>query len=708
MEDESHFINDLQIYTKDLAPNPSPYSKATNHVFISLNLNLFLYNKYSSSQNYYYTKEVNGILGGSKTSAVIEFNDLMCFYEEEHLLKRIYKTEEYPQKISLLAEYYKYHEDVPRLFMMPVAPVVHNYYDKKRRINYIRITRLLREENPDMTNSHNLSNINIHDSDTSLSFDNNETIPKSLYKLLPDEMTPKGDIDLDETSGRKYKMTSSVTVYDLTDILSDIFKKSGKLLEKRKIKGKVLKYSKLESDNTFSFELTDLQKWSSRQIDGTDLDHAPDEYRKLFLSDKVNKYIAGKNALKHINPETTKHGKKFSQIKIGEPQTGIFKKKKEPVQEFKNNKLSQLKSEDVLKKLAAKTVDVKNLVKKGTNFRFILNTEKLKEIKDERKDKISNLNINNLNININFNGTNNSNRLHPAKKTGSVGCNVKPEKGPGSLVAESPSYSLLKNQKMESNRDRETRGRSINFTQLRNWNGSNENNLNTRTLDKNIRIGDFSSKIKDSDGLINLSNFRKSFKSKPNFATFYLNKQSSTIQALKSSEFFKSKEPKDHEPKNVALYKARLLKANSPTTKDHAKIYREASKEAKISQRRQKSKTSVLNNNNQIKLFMSQDYKENRLKISTASKSIKNTKSVKINKKDRSPIEKQKQTLRDLLEDGGIYNKFSTFGASFKGRIEESGSNPQFNTVTHVNLFKNKKSRSNNAIKLNIENSIKG
>ena len=28
--------------------------------------------------------------------------------------------------------------------MMPIAEVIHGYYDKKRKINYIRVTRMLR------------------------------------------------------------------------------------------------------------------------------------------------------------------------------------------------------------------------------------------------------------------------------------------------------------------------------------------------------------------------------------------------------------------------------------------------------------------------------------------------------------------------------------------------------------------------------------
>lgn len=38
-----------------------------------------LYSKYSTSQNYYYTKDLNDILSGNTTSLVIKFKDFECF-----------------------------------------------------------------------------------------------------------------------------------------------------------------------------------------------------------------------------------------------------------------------------------------------------------------------------------------------------------------------------------------------------------------------------------------------------------------------------------------------------------------------------------------------------------------------------------------------------------------------------------------------------
>ena len=44
-----------------------------------------------------------------------------------------------------LAEYYKYHSDVARLFMRPSTLTLNKFIDKKRKLEYIRVTKLLAE-----------------------------------------------------------------------------------------------------------------------------------------------------------------------------------------------------------------------------------------------------------------------------------------------------------------------------------------------------------------------------------------------------------------------------------------------------------------------------------------------------------------------------------------------------------------------------------
>ena len=105
-----------------------------------------LYTKFSSSQNYYYTREINDILLGNRTIKLINYNDMEVLDEEGEYLKRFYCANEHIHKIRILTEYYKYHKDIPRLFMIPITITLNKYLDKKRRMDYVKITKMLKEE----------------------------------------------------------------------------------------------------------------------------------------------------------------------------------------------------------------------------------------------------------------------------------------------------------------------------------------------------------------------------------------------------------------------------------------------------------------------------------------------------------------------------------------------------------------------------------
>ena len=72
-------------------------------------INEALYDKYSATQVYYYTNDINDILNHERTSAVEHFKDMLIYDDVDEFLKRFYKKSEYNDKIKLLSEYYKYH-----------------------------------------------------------------------------------------------------------------------------------------------------------------------------------------------------------------------------------------------------------------------------------------------------------------------------------------------------------------------------------------------------------------------------------------------------------------------------------------------------------------------------------------------------------------------------------------------------------------------
>ena len=83
-------------------------------------------------------------MSDSRTPAVIKYKDLLVLDEEDEFLKRYYKFHEYDYKIGLLVEYYKYHKDIARLFMIPGTDTLNRFHDKKRKLNYVKITSKLK------------------------------------------------------------------------------------------------------------------------------------------------------------------------------------------------------------------------------------------------------------------------------------------------------------------------------------------------------------------------------------------------------------------------------------------------------------------------------------------------------------------------------------------------------------------------------------
>ena len=55
---------------------------------------------------------------------------MQFFVEKDEFLKRFYNIDEFYLKVSMLSEYYKYHRDIARLFMMPTSEILSKFHDK--------------------------------------------------------------------------------------------------------------------------------------------------------------------------------------------------------------------------------------------------------------------------------------------------------------------------------------------------------------------------------------------------------------------------------------------------------------------------------------------------------------------------------------------------------------------------------------------------
>lgn len=209
-------------HTNDFVPFLNVLQKSRNQSFVRAT-NSFLFQKYSSSQNYYYTKDINSILTGKRDTSTIFFTDIIMFDQREAHVKKIYRLSLYPSKIKYLSEYYKFHEDVPRFFQKEFAHCVYNFYDIKRRIKYITITKFLSGNNE-------RERINIHDSEALSITNQGISSNLSLLNLIPADLKASLNRKQDRLiredlrkKGFKSKENGSITVHDLCDFLREVF-----------------------------------------------------------------------------------------------------------------------------------------------------------------------------------------------------------------------------------------------------------------------------------------------------------------------------------------------------------------------------------------------------------------------------------------------------------------------------------------------------
>jgi len=103
--------------------------------------------RHSASENFFFAKTINDFLEHQRSSQAIRIKDLIALEVEEEYLKRVYRLSEYQNKLQDLTEYYKYHNDIVRLFIFPESHILNKYYDRKRKIKYCEIAKLIELEN---------------------------------------------------------------------------------------------------------------------------------------------------------------------------------------------------------------------------------------------------------------------------------------------------------------------------------------------------------------------------------------------------------------------------------------------------------------------------------------------------------------------------------------------------------------------------------
>lgn len=60
-------------------------------------------------------------------------------------MKREYREEEYPKKIQMLTEYYKFHRDLPVWNEARVEGIMGKYYERLKDVDYKKIKSVLKK-----------------------------------------------------------------------------------------------------------------------------------------------------------------------------------------------------------------------------------------------------------------------------------------------------------------------------------------------------------------------------------------------------------------------------------------------------------------------------------------------------------------------------------------------------------------------------------
>lgn len=169
---------------------------------LSKYLNSKLYTSYSSSQNYYYLKDINSILANQRTKPRIAYSSLKDYLFSKSGISKFLDASASIELLVELSEYYKYHRDIPRIFSTKEFELYFEYHDKKRKVDYIKVMNLLKgEDKEDMALEQHLELIRKR---------------KTVYKPMLKGLTP--------TSIRqKEAVNTSNTVGDIFDKLQSLF-----------------------------------------------------------------------------------------------------------------------------------------------------------------------------------------------------------------------------------------------------------------------------------------------------------------------------------------------------------------------------------------------------------------------------------------------------------------------------------------------------
>lgn len=122
-------------------------SKNQSIARLKASLNDYLGKKYAISTHLYFKKPVEAILTQARHPESIQYAYDCDFEEKQELLRRIYRLRESADKIYQLTEYFKYHYEIPRIFMSEFLDHVDYFHDRRRNLIYQQVKEMIGQDN---------------------------------------------------------------------------------------------------------------------------------------------------------------------------------------------------------------------------------------------------------------------------------------------------------------------------------------------------------------------------------------------------------------------------------------------------------------------------------------------------------------------------------------------------------------------------------
>ena len=119
-----------------------------------------LYEKYSTSSNFYFSRQIDDLLSNACSEQVTTFHEILYDLENFEFMKREYTRSEFTNKILHFSEYYKFNRDIPRCFDKDLQRPLMRYQEKVKKLDFRRVKNALkREQGISITSQHSESSL---------------------------------------------------------------------------------------------------------------------------------------------------------------------------------------------------------------------------------------------------------------------------------------------------------------------------------------------------------------------------------------------------------------------------------------------------------------------------------------------------------------------------------------------------------------------